>query len=456
MTTFVNTVAYADNASELRTRGWIREVKAQLTAAGFVQTADTGQLNPDVYPTAWVGPAADSTTGQWTSSAQPGTLYSSLYDGNTAVGFTFLTSSIGTATPIEVVFDAGPSTTNTAATYKIWFQNTTADLNGWKFQGSNDLNTWTTLDTQSAVLPGASGYQTYTIGSPGAYRAYRLYVTSGRSTACTLMEWQILNSGPTNFATPTLLNTFATNTVASYGYQIWRFNDTLQGTAPCFFRLDFGQQTVSADTAKAPDVKITLGNSSNGTGTIGGTGVLSTMWTNGGAASWGPTSNFKNAYSYATNGSRFAMALGWNFSSGCTYLLVLERLKDSSGADTGTGVACVAIKSQNGGLFQGVCMCNGTASPTLEQQPGCLMSSQNNMNRGGVIGIGEWVPFIYARQNAMLGLVAYKVADITGNTSFPATVYGGTHYYFPFGSLWAANINRGITSSGDGIAMLFE
>jgi len=49
------------------------------------------------------------------------------------------------------------------------------------------------------------------------------------------------------------------------GYQVWRFNDTLQSTYPIFMRFDFGTH----DTYSAcPGIYITVGTGSDGSGTI--------------------------------------------------------------------------------------------------------------------------------------------------------------------------------------------
>jgi hypothetical protein len=53
------------------------------------------------------------------------------------------------------------------------------DPKDWQFQGSNDGVNWTTLDTQSGqVFASRLQQNSYTIASPGAYRYYRLNVTS--------------------------------------------------------------------------------------------------------------------------------------------------------------------------------------------------------------------------------------------------------------------------------------
>jgi hypothetical protein len=53
------------------------------------------------------------------------------------------------------------------------------DPKDWQFQGSNDGVTWTTLDTQSGqVFANRQQMNSYTVATPGAYRYYRLNITS--------------------------------------------------------------------------------------------------------------------------------------------------------------------------------------------------------------------------------------------------------------------------------------
>lgn len=56
-----------------------------------------------------------------------------------------------------------------------------------------------------------------------------------------------------------------TNTDA--GYEIWRFNDTLQATAPIFIKLFYG----TGGTANGPRLQFQIGTGSNGAGTLTGT-----------------------------------------------------------------------------------------------------------------------------------------------------------------------------------------
>lgn len=52
------------------------------------------------------------------------------------------------------------------------------------------------------------------------------------------------------------------------GYEVWRFNDSLQGSAPIFFKLYYGTGT----TTNGPRLRVEVGTASNGSGTLSGTG----------------------------------------------------------------------------------------------------------------------------------------------------------------------------------------
>lgn len=140
---------------------------------------------------------------------------------------------------------------------------------------------------------------------------------------------------PATVAVPGAANTSA-------GYVIGRFNDTLQSTAPIFFKLEFG----SGSAASNPAMWLTVGTGSNGSGTITGTGGAITtrcMVTNGGAPSSTITA-FTSRYVYLATAQ--AGFLGVMFKYGATNAAVLTatiggffifRTTDASGNASGQG-----------------------------------------------------------------------------------------------------------------------
>lgn len=80
----------------------------------------------------------------------------------------------------------------------------------------------------------------------------------------------IVQTGDTGQINTATVTRPGTNTNA--GYAIFRFDDSVQGTAPIFFRIDFGTGTAAAQ----PRMQLTVGTATNGSGTISGLGIVAT------------------------------------------------------------------------------------------------------------------------------------------------------------------------------------
>jgi len=80
---------------------------------------------------------------------------------------------------------------------------------------------------------------------------------------------QTSDTGQIDWATVTRPGT---NTAA--GYEIWRFNDTLQATAPIFIKIEYG----TGSLAFAPQAWLTVGTGSDGSGTITGQSSTRSTW----------------------------------------------------------------------------------------------------------------------------------------------------------------------------------
>src|SRR4051794_39931473 len=65
------------------------------------------------------------------------------------------------------------------------------------------------------------------------------------------------------------------------GYEIWRFNDSLQATRPVYFKIEYGAGVASVAGAP-PGIWLTVGTGSNGAGTITGAPIIATrrLYTN--------------------------------------------------------------------------------------------------------------------------------------------------------------------------------
>lgn len=84
---------------------------------------------------------------------------------------------------------------------------------------------------------------------------------SAKLALCGLV--QTADTGQINWATVTRP---AVNVMA--GYEIWRFNDAMQATAPIFLKFQFGTTT----SAAGPGIRMEVGTASDGAGTLSGIG----------------------------------------------------------------------------------------------------------------------------------------------------------------------------------------
>lgn len=178
---------------------------------------------------------------------------------------------------------------------------------------------------------------------------------------------QLLAAGITQTADTGQINTGTvtrpgTNTNA--GYAIFRFNDSMQGTAPIFFRIDFGTGSV----ATGPRMQITVGTGSNGSGTITGIGLAATT-IGGGTAPASTVTNYGFRICYVDGFLGFMWKLGATAGTGVALsFFAIARSVDSSGAATAeaavvyTGVTNPAVQQVRYTLGTSVIMTTGSYS----------------------------------------------------------------------------------------------
>lgn len=135
---------------------------------------------------------------------------------------------------------------------------------------------------------------------------------------------QTADTGQVNWTTVTRP---AANTLG--GYEIWRFNDALQSTAPIFMRVEYR----SGSTNQVPKIRITVGTGSNGSGTITGTALTTSRDIHGDTVA--TTDTARSSYWCCVAGF-FGMhwKVGTTNSEGCFFIC---RTCDSDGDPTDTG-----------------------------------------------------------------------------------------------------------------------
>ena len=134
---------------------------------------------------------------------------------------------------------------------------------------------------------------------------------------------QTADTGQINWTTVTRPGT---NTDA--GYEVWKLNDSLFGTAPIYIRFDYG----TAGSATQPSIKATVGTGTNGAGTLTGTALTTAKRTNGNNAAAVDTAY--QSYCCCTEGF---FGLAWKTTNQLTATFFVCRTVDNTGAYTATG-----------------------------------------------------------------------------------------------------------------------
>lgn len=266
--------------------------------------------------------------------------------------------------------------------------------------------------------------------------------------ACGLV--QTADTGQIDWGTvtaPTAQNTMK-------GYEIYRFNDALQGTYPVFIKVEYGSSQFCTITYTA-GMYVTVGKATNGAGTLTGTTSTRRMIGINKSPFYANTFTYNSGDSFCSGGnSRICLfanraTTGPNYSQGPVYSInqffVVERSRDSSGAITSDYIFTWAGNSSYKGSVP-------TYSPTpnvpqlipfsgtLPAQPGSTPIIQPP-NTGGTGTFSEdlYVLPIYPSDVVLhppiTAAFEYFHADTAQLTPFSLTVYGQTMTYMPLGNL---------------------
>lgn len=209
---------------------------------------------------------------------------------------------------------------------------------------------------------------------------------------------------------------------SSAGFEVWRFNDALQATAPVYIRIDYA----SAGSASTPALWFTIGTSTDGAGNIRPDGLVQ-LQARGASSS---ASLFNSYISGAANRIAFSQ---WTTGTGVAIFFSLERTKDAAGADTNDGLLIHWSDSAHNAI-KGRYYQIGVGSPGENNTLGILMPSVGT----GIDGANTSVYPAYVPRGPFLpygmNFFAYFHVDIPALVSFTMTVYGATRTMLPLGN----------------------
>jgi hypothetical protein len=296
------------------------------------------------------------------------------------------------------------------------------------------------------------------------FRAWGSALSAAMQT-CGLL--QATDTGQINWVT--VARPVGNNTVA--GYEIYKFTDALQATSPVFIKLEYGTGSTSTNFG-APALWLTVGQGSNGAGTL--TGVLTTrvqIMCNGTGQNARVISN--NTQSFPTfvsfNGSFLGVALkigglynGYSGQTGGSTMFTVGRAVDNTGAYVGSKImACMQDGSNPSSVFYDVAQtfCVNTTTGVLYSQASGYFSWVPYQMNASAVGGAQFQVFstygVYPEVSPNQWLLYGLNAELPLGVTIKATPVGAaSHTYIMTG---AASAGWGLPSNNNySMLMLWE
>ena len=238
------------------------------------------------------------------------------------------------------------------------------------------------------------------------------------SNAFAAMGWtQTTDTGQVNWGS------IASVPSSTYVYEVWKAADGLAATLPIFIKMEYGFSGTQVG------VRVTVGTSSNGSGTITGAvanGFSAQLITNNANFNSNQGATTFPCYFSGTAGE-FRMLM-WLNGAATPFLFCIERSKDATGANTAdyfTIVWCSSAMRQQ-------TITSALTVTTFETQVMGFTGSANNGTGafGGTVAAFPLFPLIGKLGNPMIGVMAVIASDVADATSVTvASMYGSTHTY---------------------------
>lgn len=258
---------------------------------------------------------------------------------------------------------------------------------------------------------------------------------------------QTSDSAQINWAT--VLKSPSGNGVA--GYEMWRFNDALQATAPIFIKIEYG----NSDSTSIPGIYITVGTGTNGAGTLTGT-ISNRRQVNSGSS---PTAgSWVSKVCYAGGFFGCTMYRGLQGASQVPLMaFMVQRTMDDSGAWTGDGCVVVWSASSSTAGMQALNFVNGTKN-TFNQIHTLFPGGTTSTLTDDVVPNYQAVRSyqLFPKMRALGGSCVVYLPEVGIDTQFSLALIGTTPRNFICTGVHFGNTQAAGQSSNFGMAMLWE
>lgn len=208
----------------------------------------------------------------------------------------------------------------------------------------------------------------------------------------------------------------------SGGYDIFRFNDALQGARPVFIKLEYGLGTVSGASMS---MAITVGTSTDGAGTINSSLIAPRRILGSGSATNAAAAQFLAA------GDGSFLSLMWP-TAAINGFLSIERTRGPNGVANGDGLL-IAQRSNNAPTYNLCVMSflNFSVSDGAADNAAVPGAGFNTAAFGGDVSFFPRLVMLPKLEFDLAIMFAYT-ADVVANTTYTITNGGAPHVYQSF------------------------
>lgn len=285
---------------------------------------------------------------------------------------------------------------------------------------------------------------------------FRAWVADFIAHCTTVGLTQTADTGQINTATVTRPGT---NTDG--GYAIFHDNDALHGTAPYYIRFDFGTGAVATRLR----VKMTVGTSSNGTGTIGGTALTAAQIVS--ASTGTSTGSAFTSYMCKTDfGFWFVFSAGSPVAGFGNAAAGVLRTSDNTGAATATGATFIfnnnstAVSTAGGNQQLRFASAAAVFAVSTGNTPSFIFIPSPPSVGGTLVGADvqlfpalHWTP----QATPCIGACGAKITEVAEAATLSATLFGSTaHTYINMGGEFGTHITGPATQSQYGMCLIWE
>lgn len=236
---------------------------------------------------------------------------------------------------------------------------------------------------------------------------------------------QTSDTGQINWSTVT-----RAGTNSNAGYEIWRFDDSVQSTAPIFIRIDYG----TGSNASGPRTQFSVGTGTDGAGTLTGTALATAVSTS--TSNVAQTSDaVRNSYCCHTDGF-FGLVWKVGASTNTESMFLVSRTVDSSGDPDGAG-ALIVWSNASSSAAQSLSFASAAAytrrntSQTMQILNWPMTPSASLVGSDFQAAVA-WT--ITPRVQPVMGFCGVVVSEFSVGNTFSCTLVGSTAHTYLAGS----------------------